>query len=263
MTLPRGTQVMVDGGPKFATDRDARLAPSIPARVGVTAVEAGTSGNVPAGSIALFSGPELDRLEVTNQRPTTGGTDRQARVILDEDKVKLRDQLTRQARDQAFNLLRARAGSERTLPDASLRIRLESEQYDQAPGTESEQITGRMTVTATATAFQNLAFNDLVGRLLAASGGPDARLSGAATIGIPTVQGVEGQKVKLRTQASGIIEQQIDREEVMLGLRGKSVDEARTYLRKLTGLSQAPSIEMSPSWAPRAFRVELRVQGPK
>src|SRR3954454_24106326 len=36
-TLPRGTTVRVDGGPKFFTDQDLSLQPRIPVRVGITA----------------------------------------------------------------------------------------------------------------------------------------------------------------------------------------------------------------------------------
>ncbi len=261
--LSRGTQVSVEEGPTFTTDQDVRLAPGVPVRVGVTAVEPGSGGNVRAGAITAVGGPNADGLEVVNQRPMSGGTDRQAKVVLEEDVARLREQMAAQARDQALTLLRARAGPERTLPERSLRVQVEGEQFDQQVGTEADQLTGRLSATASATVFQNLAYNELVGRMLAASAGADARLSGAPTLAVPTVEGVDGQRVKLRTQASGVVVREIDRDGLLQALRGKTAQEARSYLGRLGGLAQAPQVEVSPGWAPRAFRVELQVQGPK
>src|SRR5215216_1541039 len=50
-TLPKGATVRVEGGPKFVTDRDQALPPRVPVRITITAVEAGTGGNVGNGDI--------------------------------------------------------------------------------------------------------------------------------------------------------------------------------------------------------------------
>ena len=55
-SLPKGTTVRVDGGPKFGTDLDLILPPKVPVRVGITAVEAGTASNVGPGQITQFDG---------------------------------------------------------------------------------------------------------------------------------------------------------------------------------------------------------------
>ena len=47
------------------------------------------------------------------------------------------------------------------------------------------------------------------------------------------------------------------------GLRGKTADEARSFLGSQPGLGGDPRIEISPSWAPRAYRIELAVAAPK
>ena len=35
------------------------------------------------------------------------------------------------------------------------------------------------------------------------------------------------------------------------------------YLARLSGLAEAPSVDLLPAWAPRAFRIDVNVQGPK
>jgi hypothetical protein len=46
-------------------------------------------------------------------------------------------------------------------------------------------------------------------------------------------------------------------------LTGYSAQDARTYLERLSGLAAPPTVDMVPVWAPRAFRVDVNVQGPK
>src|ERR1700687_4704673 len=53
-SLPKGTIVRVDGGPRFVTDLDLVLPPKVPVRVGITAVEPGTAGNIGPGQLSQF-----------------------------------------------------------------------------------------------------------------------------------------------------------------------------------------------------------------
>ena len=115
-TLARGATVRVDGGPKFVVDQERQLPPRVPVRVGVTAVDAGTGGNVAAGQITQFDGGGFDQLEVTNQRPTTGGTDRQAKVVTEDDRKALEDKLRKAARDRGFAQIQRQAGADQTVP---------------------------------------------------------------------------------------------------------------------------------------------------
>jgi hypothetical protein len=262
-TLTRGTRVAVDGGPKFTIDQDTRILPRVPTRVGITAVDPGTAGNVPPNAITVFDGVNLDNLTVVNQRPTTGGTDRNARIINADDQAALRDQLNKRAQDQGFFELKSRAGQDRSLPEQSFKLRVDNEAFDQAVGTEADQLTGRLTVTATATAFQNEAFNALVEQMLLNGAGAGTRLDGKATILPPGVLTAEAQKVSLRTHASGVAVSAVDADKIKTDLRFKSLAEAQRYVASLRGFAQPPKVEISPAWAPRALRVDVDVQGPK
>src|SRR6185312_6415100 len=114
------------------TDQDVNVPPRIPVRVGITAVDAGTVGNVGAGQITAIDG--LDQVDVTNQRPTTGGTDRQAKVVSDDDRKALDQQLRKQARDKGFAQLQQKAGADQTLPEMSLVVDQGNETFDQEVG---------------------------------------------------------------------------------------------------------------------------------
>jgi hypothetical protein len=264
-TLPKSTTVRVDGGPKFTTDRDQALPPRVPVRIAITAVDAGTGSNVGIGEISRFDGPGLDQIDVSNQRPTAGGTDRQAKVVTAQDRKTLEDKLRKDARDQGFAMLQKRAGGEQTLPEPSLTVDVKPQdiKFDQDVGTESDQLSGRLTASVSATVFQNRAYNDLVGQVLERSAGADSKLGAPATLEVPGVLKVDGHKVVLRCQASGVLESAIDAKGVSDALRGSTPQDARAYLARLSGLAEAPTVDMSPAWAPRAFRIDVVVRGPK
>jgi baseplate J-like protein len=262
-TLPKGSVVRVDGGPKFTTDQDLNLPPRVPVRVGVTAIDAGTVGNVAPGDITSFDGSGFDQLQVTNQRPTTGGTDRQAKVVTDEDRKALDDKLRKAARDKGFAALQQKAGSEQTLPEPTLSVDKGTETFDQEVGAESDQLRGQLTTTVSGTVFQNLAYNDLVGKVLVAKSGPDAQLGAPATVGTPGVLKVDGHKVVLRCDASGLLQTAVDADGIKRALTGSSLQDARAYLSRLSGLAEPPNVVLTPAWAPRAFRIDVNVQGPK
>jgi hypothetical protein len=264
-TLARGAIVKVDGGPKFVLDQERVLPPRVPVRVGVTAVDPGTGGNVGVGTITAFEGSDVDQLEVTNQRATTGGTDRQAKVVTAEDRKALEDKLMQSARDRGFSQLQRRAGSEQTLPEPSLQVQVAPNgfSFDQEVGAESDQLTGRLQATVSGTVFQNRAYNELVTQVVARSAGIDAQLAAPANLDVPGVIRVEGRKVVLRVKATGVLESAIDARSITDALRGSSLPEARAYLARLSGLAEPPTINIEPAWAPRAYRVDISVRGPK
>jgi hypothetical protein len=262
-TLSKGTVVRVDGGAKFTTDQDINLPPRVPVRVGITAVDPGTVGNVAPGDISQFDGNGYDQLQVTNQRPTTGGTDRQAKVVSDEDRKALDDMLRKSARDKGFSQLQVKAGSEQTLPDMSLIVDPGTETFDQDVGAESDQLTGRLTTTVSGTVFQNLAYNDLVGKVIEQKAGAGWQLGAPVKVETPGILKVDGHKVVLRCDASGLLQSAVDADGIKRALTGTSLQDARAYLTRLSGLAEAPNVIITPTWAPRAFRIDVNVQGPK
>ncbi len=262
-TLPRGSTVRVDGGPKFVTDQDLSLQPRIPVRVGVTATDPGTQSNVAPGTITKFDGNSFDQLGVTNQRPTNGGTDRQAKVVTDDDRKALDETLKKMARDKGFSQLRDKAGVDQTLPEMSVTVETKDEKFDQDVGAESEQLSGRLSAVVSGTVFQNLAYNDLMGKVLERGAGDGLQLGAPVKVETPGVLKVDGHKVVLRADASGLLQSSVDADGIRRALLGYSAQDARTYLQRLSGLAEPPTVDMTPSWAPRAFRIDVNVRGPK
>jgi hypothetical protein len=145
----------------------------------------------------------------------------------------------------------------------SVAVEARDEKFDQEVGAESEQLTGRLMATVSGTVFQNLAYNDLVGKVLERSAGPDLQLGAPAKVETPGVVKVDGHKVVLRCEASGLLQSAIDADGIKRALTGTTAQDARAYLARLSGLAEPPSIDLNPSWAPRAFRIDVNVRGPK
>jgi hypothetical protein len=92
--IPVGMVIRTQSDPtvRFATTRDAVVAAGIGKTVDVPiqAIEAGITGNLPAGALVSFEGELGTSLAVTNPDPTTGGTDKSAPIQTAADRSHLR-----------------------------------------------------------------------------------------------------------------------------------------------------------------------------
>ena len=70
-------------------------------------------------------------------------------------------------------------------------------------------------------------------------------------------------KVRIRSRSQAGLVRQINADDLVDQLRWKTPADARAILSRVDGLSGAARIELSPDWAPRAYRVEVTVQAPK
>jgi hypothetical protein len=264
--IPRGTLVIANNNVRFTTDQDV----SVPAfsqgtaRVGVTAVEPGITGNVDARALVRLEGPGIANVVPRNDRPTTGGTDRDGKIVTSEDVGRLKEQLQNRAREQALAELYARAGGDRSLVQQSVRLRPEGESFDPGVDAEADQVNGRLAVVASAVVFINNDFNGIVQKTFLATAGPGFDLPiSQLGVGTPEVLGVDEQKVRIRTRSTAGLVRQVNPDELAEQLRWTSPSEARSILTRTDGLSGAPRIDLSPDWAPRAYRVEVSVMAPK
>jgi hypothetical protein len=262
--LAAGAVVLSKSGARFTLD----TATSLPAgarnvRAGITAAEPGSGGNVGEGEINALDPSLPNTVSVTNQKPTSGGTDRDGKVVTQDDVNKLKDQLVKKAADQAVRQLQSAAGDGRTVPPQSVDVKVVNEQYDPGPGADADQFTGKLTVRATGTRFENKDFNDVVTRMVLGELPPGLEPPAEGPrISVPEVLGVDGPLVKLRVQASATAVQKIDTGAISSALSGKTLAQARTVLQGVEGLAEPPEVDLWPAWANRAYRVQVEVVGP-
>jgi hypothetical protein len=264
VSIPRGTALYSNNNIKYTTDQDVQV-PALSlgtTRVGITAADPGILGNVDTRGIVRMDG--APNIVPRNDRPIAGGTDRDGKVVTADDVAKLKEQLQNRAREQALAELYARAGGDRSLVQQSVRLRPEGEAFDPGVDAEADQVNGRFAVVASAVVFVNSDFNGLVQKTFLATAGPGYDLPITQLgVGTPEVLGVDENKVRIRTKSTAGLVRQINGEDLIEQLRWKSPAEARAILGRIEGLSGAPRIDLTPDWAPRAYRVEVSVQAPK
>lgn len=264
--VPKGNVVIAKNGVRFLTDQEVRIPPytANQVRVAITAETPGVGGNLGASEIQAIEGG-YDNLGLTNPRPTAGGTDRPARAVADEDVAKLKEELAKRAVEKAASDFRAKGGGAKSVPITSVKVQLETEKLDQAVGAQVDSLTGRATYLATATGWDNQALNELVQRVvLARNGGELWRLPlSQLRLPPPNVLGAQDQKISVRMEADATLIRALDPDVIQGQLRGKSYDEAVEALRSVQGLAGPARVEVTPVWAPRAYRVDVAVAAPK
>jgi hypothetical protein len=265
VTLPAKSVLVARNGARFLTDAELKVNPFSfgTARVGVTAEQGGIAGNLDVNQMATTD-PPIQGITVTNQKPITGGADRQAPAVAEGDRAKLKEQLTLRAREQAVAQFAARGGAAKSMPPTMLQVKLESETYTPSVDTESDQLSGTMTVSASIVGWDNQGLNSLVQKMLLDLYGPRYDLPmNQLRLLPPEVLDAQNGHMRVRVKADAMVVYIVDTAPVVAGLRGKTTDEARAFLGSQPGLADAPRIEISPSWAPRAYRIEVAVTTPK
>jgi hypothetical protein len=265
VVLPSRSVIVARNGARFLSDSEVRVnAFSFGlTRVSVTAEQRGTAGNIEANQVVTLD-PPIERFMVANPRPMTGGTDRQAKAVAAADQAKLKELLLQRAREQALAEFASRGGQGKSIPQEALQLRVENESYQPAVEAEADQLAGNMNVAATAVGWENQAFNSLVQAVLLSRFGPQYDLP-LSQLRMPPPEVVEArnQRLRLKVRADAVVVHGVNPDPIESELRGKSPNEATSILRRLPGLAGSPRVEISPSWAPRAYRVEVSIASPK
>src|SRR5205807_873065 len=138
-------------------------------QVGVRALEPGPAGNVPAMAITRLVDAQPPGLGVFNERPTGGGREEEFTEAAERDFIAARGELQRQVEQSAWARLTAAARDELTLVPDTLRIESERETFSPGLRTATTEVSGRVTVQASALAFTNAGFTRLAEAAWAAS----------------------------------------------------------------------------------------------
>jgi hypothetical protein len=264
LVVPEGLVLVATNGARFATEIEVRLPPNslVGQRVGVRALERGPAGNVPAMAITRLADTHPPGLGVFNERPTEGGREEEFPEAAERDFIAVRGELQRQIDQAAVARLSALVRDEYTIVTDTLRIETEKEMFSPGLRTATSEVTGRVTVQATALAFPNAAFQRLAEAAWSASLPAGFRpLSGSTETTVPEYLGLESGSALYRVGVRGRIARLMDGDLLAVRLRGATLDEARVALAARSGLEAPVVVEMWPSWAPRAFRLRLQSTG--
>jgi hypothetical protein len=280
--VPQGTILATAENVRFQTVQKITIPPTIFAgpeqrfgtgRVGIIAIEGGTQGNVDKYKITRIEGDLASRLQVMNDTPTSGGSNRTVRYVTAEDRQKLQS--------EAFRSLRARLDGEMAKqyhPEKETLL-VWPERGGQNPAVvestfsknvdeEADRLELTMKLRLSATAFQGDHVNQLMAELLArrlAQARPGYRLlPDGVKLGVPELTRIEPSgAVVLTAGSAGQVTTRVDADRVRDALVQKPLPEAENYLKSLPGVASY-RLEVQPEWyhaMPRfPFRISVRVE---
>ncbi len=269
LTVPAGT-VIYSIGPtpiRFVTLNDTHLPGKVNAfvEVPISAVEAGTAGNVAANAIQAIEGNLGLSAAVTNPEPTGGGSERVATVPSDGDRKRVRAALVQSLQAQAQQQLSASIGAEDLLLLNTLRMGdVVEETYDPAAGGPGSLLKLTMRIEYSA---QYIAAGDLtqlaestLNASVPAGFAPAADTLTFHLLGTPALDESGASHFDLQVERLAL--RRIDALQVTLLVRGLPPEEAVRVLRSELPWAKDPQIKLSPSWWPWLplipFRIEVK-----
>ncbi|MGB8214653.1 MAG: baseplate J/gp47 family protein [Anaerolineales bacterium] len=270
--IPSGTVVRTTGDPpvRFTTTTDAVL----PAGVGETmdvpirAVEAGSSGNLPAGTLVAIEGDLGTSLAVTNPNPTAGGTDSSAPVQTAGDRLRLYDALVSEILAQCKTVLpKSIAPGDVFFPGTLAAGQVFSETYFPADGQAGATLSLTLDLQCQAEYASAADVTTLAGMLLDRTlpvgfePGSSAVTTAYASPPMTDSDGVTRWKM----QAQRLLRARLDPLAVMQSVQGRTPGQAVRRLEGSLRLAAAPKIHLAPAWWPwlpvAPFRIAISIAG--
>lgn len=264
--IPAGTIVRTLTSPpvRFATTDDAVVdgGPGRTVDVPAEALQAGSSGNLPAEALLAVEGDLGASLAVTNPGPTGGGSDRAEPIQTAEDRARLRAGLLAGLLGQCQEALRqSLADGDLLFPGTASLSQVLSETYFPAEGQAGGTLSLTMSLQCQA---QYASAEDLRGLAAMVL---DASLP-AAFAPLPGDLAVESITTP-QTDADGVTRWEVSAQRslrarpdplavVQLAL-GRAPGEASRRLTDSLPLAAAPEIRLSPSWWPWMPLVPFRI----
>ncbi len=264
--IPSGTVVETVGGAviRFATTADGVADAGVGKTVDlpVQAINGGSDGNLPAGSLIAIEGDLGTSLSVSNPDPTSGGTEQTNVVPTGSDRTKLYDDLLGELQQKALlQLPQILTTGDVVIPDSLKVSETITETFVPAEGQPGNFITLSLQVQFQALYVKGMDIQSL------AKGVMDSNLPVGFT---PAVQTIQVTNLNApATGADGIahwqmvaerpLQARIDPSRVAQFVAGLKLQEANRRLAGTFSLASKPNIRVIPSWWPWAPWLPFRI----
>jgi hypothetical protein len=265
--IPAGTVVRNLASPpvRFATTSDSVLEAGIDSTVDVPvqAMEAGSSGNLPADTLVALEDAALGTsLAVNNPIPTAGGTDRIGAIQTASDRSRIRAGLLAEILEECkSNLEQALSSGELVFPDTLEVSQVLSETYFPAENQSGDMLSLSMRLRCQEQYASREDVNRLVEMSLDASL-PEGFISvpgdlTATPISLPKTNsdGITSWKVL----AQRLLQIRLDIQNAVQISLGRTRKEAILHLTNTLPLEEAPIIEEIPGWWPWLPSLPFRI----
>jgi Baseplate J-like protein. len=265
--LPKGTIITTGAEPvlRYSTDTEVTIpaGANATASVGVTAQQAGESGNQPTGALTVVEGIWGAELNVTNAAPLSGGQDQQSPAPTEADYTNLQSKLLQQLSLQAAAEIES--SGEKLIPHTLSAGEVTSSVRSLDPGQPGEQINLTLTVRFTGLVYEQQDLEHLLDGALAASlASNEVNYSGAVHSSLQNSVEVASDNVaKWQETVTAQVGPSVEADALTELLAGKSRDEATVLLQSRFPSQHLPQISIYPFNFLRlpfaAYRIRIQV----
>lgn len=253
-TIPLSTTLSTASGESvdFTTVITAEIPPGIDAvtRVPVVATRQGPSGNVSAGQITRFANPTYGvSVRVINEFGFGGGTLALSRVVVNDDKDRLRTHLTEEIRKEGLRQLEERLGAQEFISPDTIQVIPLAVTFNEFAGDFSETFSGEIQAVVRGTVVGGYNANrlSLAGLEAQVADGYELATEGLH-FGAGEVLQAEDGVVIFRIVASGLAVPDIDPYHVSEQVAWRPIGEAQAFLQQQYPLATVVGVELQPAW---------------
>jgi hypothetical protein len=269
IVVPKGTVISTINDPviRFSTLLEA----FVPAgknpivSIDVQAEQAGSTGNLESGTLVVIEGSLGESLTVTNNSPTSGGTDLQAPSPTEQDYAKINDQLKAQLRKQAISEIAV--SDERLITESLDSGKVVSEVRSLEPGLPGEQFNLSLTVRFTGLVYSENDLELLAGKAMSAGliSSNESNYSGEVQLkATDTSVEISSDGTKWKETAIADVGPIIDANYLASLVSGKKISEASQLLQAKVPSKSTPIINVYPfgwmrlPWASYQIQIQAK-----
>jgi hypothetical protein len=231
----------------------------------VQAEQAGSTGNLESGTLVVIEGSLGESLTVTNNSPTSGGTDLQAPSPTEQDYAKINDQLKAQLRKQAISEIAV--SDERLITESLDSGKVVSEVRSLEPGLPGEQFNLSLTVRFTGLVYSENDLELLAGKAMSAGliSSNESNYSGEVQLkATDTSVEISSDGTKWKETSIADVGPIIDANYLASLVSGKKISEASQLLQAKVPSKSTPIINVYPfgwmrlPWASYQIQIQAK-----
>ncbi len=230
-------------------------------RVAIRAQAAGLRGNVSPGSITTIEGSLGLSLAVTNPASTTGGNETSFVLATEQDRSNLKKRLLTDLERQAFLLFPAKISTgDVLLPGTLVQTRTLEESFSPRTGEPDEKLSLAMRIEFSIRYASFVDLNLLAGRVLDVSLPPGfSAVPGQINLKMTSALSEDTGTIRWRMLAERSMRANLNGEQVISIIQGKSAGRAVNLLTNAYGLVKTPQIKIQPGWWPWLPFLPMRI----
>ncbi|MEK7565772.1 MAG: hypothetical protein AAB506_01875 [Patescibacteria group bacterium] len=244
-TFPAGMILIGPNNLRFGLDNEVTIASGSAALWAtspgnITALGIGESYNLGSGSLLALADYSPSSYQAKNDSPFSGGTSRQAQVVVTGDQDRLLATLSAELTSKSIDDLRAKLSSGQNLLDKAVNSTIIKKQFDRSVDEEADSVGLNLTMHFVGVIVNQNKLIELFGRLSVENipSGYDFNPAQASAEVVKTTINKNGE-VSLATHFKTKLLPRMDNTAIIKTLSGKNFAAAKNYLTSISGVTDS------------------------